>query len=62
VVEKLLAYALGRKLESFDRPTLNELTKQLIADDYRIQGLLKGIAHSYPMRFKRNAPIKALTN
>ncbi|HEX3132471.1 MAG TPA: DUF1592 domain-containing protein, partial [Planctomycetota bacterium] len=59
VVEQLLAYALGRKLEPFDRPTVSELTRNLIADKYRVRGLVLGIAASYPMRFKRNQPITA---
>jgi len=57
MVEKLLAYALGRKIELHDRPTITELTKNLIKDQYRIQGLLFGIAKSYPMHFKRNQPV-----
>ena len=55
LVEKLLAYALGRKIERFDRPTVSELTAALQADGWRINGLLRGIARSYPMRFTRNA-------
>lgn len=59
VVEQMLAYALGRKLEPFDRPTVGELTRNLIADKYRVRGLVLGIANSYPMRFKRNQKILA---
>ena len=59
MVEKLLAYALGRKIELYDRPTVSELTKNLITDQYRIHGLLIGIVKSYPMNFKRNQPITA---
>lgn len=58
-VEQMLAYALGRKLEPFDRPTVNELTKNLIADKYRVRGLVLGIAASYPMRYKRNQSVLA---
>ena len=59
VVEQLLAYALGRKLEPFDRPTVSELTKNVIADQYRVRGLILGIASSYPMRYKRNQRVLA---
>ena len=55
LVEKLLAYALGRKVERFDRTTVSELTAALQADGWRIKGLLRGIARSYPMRFSCNA-------
>jgi hypothetical protein len=57
VVEQMLAFALGRKLEPFDRPTVNELTRNVIQDQGRVRGLVVGIANSYPMRFKRNQPI-----
>ncbi len=57
VVEHLLAYALGRKLEPYDRPTVNELTRNALADHGRVRGLVIGIANSYPMRFKRNQPV-----
>jgi Protein of unknown function (DUF1592)/Protein of unknown function (DUF1588)/Protein of unknown function (DUF1585)/Protein of unknown function (DUF1595)/Protein of unknown function (DUF1587)/Planctomycete cytochrome C len=60
VIEKMLAYALGRSADKFDRPTLNELTKALAADNYRARGLILGIATCYPMRNKRNQPVTAI--
>ena len=60
VVENMLAYALGRVVEKFDRPTLSELTKALAADNYRVRGLILGIATSYPMRYTRNQPVTAI--
>ncbi len=57
VVEQLLAYALGRKLEPYDRPTVSALTRNAMQDQCRIRGLVLGIANSYPMRFKRNQPV-----
>lgn len=57
VVEQMLAYALGRKLEPYDRPTVSELTRNALSDHGRVRGLVIGIANSYPMRFKRNQPV-----
>lgn len=47
-VEQLLAYALCRKLERFDRPTVDALTKQIVETDGTWRDLIHGIANSLP--------------
>ena len=37
LVENMLTYALGRGLEAYDYCTVEEIRKQLVANDYRIQ-------------------------
>ncbi|MGB0774692.1 MAG: DUF1592 domain-containing protein, partial [Akkermansiaceae bacterium] len=47
---KMLAYALGRPLEYYDEPVINDLLKKLRADNYRIQSLIVAITESHPFQ------------
>ena len=57
VVERLLSYALSRGLERHDRATVRQITKNIAADGYRAQTLIREIALSLPFRYKRNPTI-----
>jgi hypothetical protein len=46
VTEKLMAYALGRRIEYYDRPTIREIVRKAAAGDYRWSSLTLGIAQS----------------
>jgi hypothetical protein len=46
VAEKLLAYALGRRLDYNDRPTLRKIVRDATANDYRWSSLILGIVKS----------------
>jgi hypothetical protein len=46
VTEKLLAYALGRRLEHFDRPAVRQIVRNAAAQDYRWSSILLGIVQS----------------
>ncbi len=46
VTEKLLAYALGRRLEFYDRPTVRKIVRDAGAHDYRWSALILGIVES----------------
>lgn len=59
VTSRLLSFALGRGLEFYDRPTVNELMKGLDQNGYKIQPLIVGIAKSFPFRYKRNQPVSS---
>ena len=54
VVEKMLAYALGRQLEYYDEPAVRKIIAALEADDYRFQTLLHGVVTSFPFHYKKN--------
>ena len=54
--EQLLSYALGRKLEYFDVPVVDQIVDRTIEDDYRISRLILEIAQSYPFRNARVQP------
>ena len=53
LVEKLLAYALGRRLEGYDEIVVDNLTQAVAEDGYRMQTLIKGVVTSYPFMHHR---------
>ena len=53
LVEKLLAYALCRKLEGYDEIVVDELMKGIAEDDYRMQTLILAVVTSYPFTHQR---------
>jgi hypothetical protein len=46
LTEKLLAYALGRRLEYYDRPAVRQIVRAAAAHDYRWSSLILGIVKS----------------
>jgi hypothetical protein len=56
LVERTMAYALGRGLEFYDAPTVQQITTKLLATDCKAETLLIEVAQSYPFRYRRNAP------
>ena len=56
--EKLLAYALGRRLESYDRPVVRKIVRDAEAGDYKWSSLVLGIVKS-PAFLQRAAPSAA---
>jgi len=46
VTEKLMAYALGRRLEFYDRPSVRQIVRAAAADDYHWSSLILGIVKS----------------
>lgn len=60
LVEKLLAYALGRKLEGYDEIVVDDLMIELAADGYRMRSLIDGIVTSYPFTHRRIEVLRRL--
>jgi hypothetical protein len=56
--EKMLTYALGRGLEAYDRPAVDELVRETAAGDNRFQAVVFGVVHSLPFQ-QRYAPGEA---
>jgi len=46
VTEKLMTYALGRRLEYYDRPAIRKIVRDAAASDYRWSSLVVGIVKS----------------
>jgi len=53
LVEKLLAYGLGRRLEGYDEIVVDNLVNEIAGDGYRMQTLIKGVVTSYPFTYRR---------
>ncbi len=50
VTEKLLTYALGRRLEYYDRPTVRRIVRDASARQYHWSALIQGIVESPTFR------------
>jgi len=48
VTEKLLSYALGRRLEYYDRPAVREIVRRAATHEYRWSSIILGIVESSP--------------
>ena len=46
VTEKLMAYALGRRLEYYDQPAVRQIVREAAAEDYRWSSIIEGIVQS----------------
>jgi mono/diheme cytochrome c family protein len=53
LVERLLAYALCRRLEGYDEIVVDGLMQEIAADAYRMQTLIGAIVTSYPFTHRR---------
>ena len=46
VTEKLMAYALGRRVEYYDRPSVRKIVRDAATSDYRWSSIILGIVRS----------------
>jgi hypothetical protein len=51
--EKLLTYALGRRVEYFDMPAVRTIARDAARDGYKFSALVTGIVKSAPFQMKR---------
>ena len=52
--EKLLTYAIGRRLEYSDAPAVREILRQAASNDFRLaSGIILGVVHSTPFQMRR---------
>ena len=56
MTEKLLAYALGRRIEYTDRPAVRGIVRAAAASDYRLSDIVLGIVRSPAFQMRRAAP------
>jgi hypothetical protein len=54
VTEKLLAYAIGRGPEYYDRATVRDITRAAAFENYRWSSIIVGIVQSTPFRKRRS--------
>ena len=51
--ENLMAYALGRRVEYYDMPTVRQIVREAAANDYRVSSFVLGVVGSPPFRLAR---------
>ena len=52
IAEKLLTYALGRNVESFDMPAVRAIVRGSAADEYSFESIVIGIVESIPFQMR----------
>ena len=55
--ENLLAYALGRRVEAHDQPTVRTIARAAEADGYRMSAFILGVVRSDAFQMKREQPM-----
>jgi Protein of unknown function (DUF1592)/Protein of unknown function (DUF1588)/Protein of unknown function (DUF1587)/Protein of unknown function (DUF1595)/Protein of unknown function (DUF1585) len=55
--ENLLAYALGRRTEDFDQPTIRAIARAAEANEYRMSSFILGVIKSDAFQMKRVEPV-----
>jgi hypothetical protein len=58
VTEKLLTYSLGRGLERFDRPTVDAISRNVAAHDYKFSALVMEVVKSTPFQMRGMEAVK----
>jgi hypothetical protein len=53
VAERLMAYALGRGIEYYDRPALRRILRESRRDRFRWSSVIMGIVSSTPFQMRR---------
>ena len=51
--ENLMAYALGRRVENYDQPTVRAIARDAAANGYRVSSFILGVVNSNAFRSKR---------
>ena len=59
--ENLMAYALGRRVETFDQPTVRAIAKKATADGFRMSSFIMGVIKSDAFQKKRVEPAPTTT-
>jgi hypothetical protein len=54
VAEKMLVYALGRRVESYDFPAVRKIVREAARQDYRWSSLILATAKSTPFQMRRS--------
>jgi hypothetical protein len=52
--EKLLIFALGRGVETYDAPAIRQVVRRAQADNYRFSSLILGIVNSTPFQMRKS--------
>ena len=58
----MMAYALGRRVEYYDMPTVRRIVEEAEANDYRVSSFIKGVVNSDAFRMKRIAETETVVS
>ena len=54
--EKLLTYALGRGMESYDAPAVRHILRESEKDDFRLSSVILAVVNSQPFQMRKSLP------
>jgi hypothetical protein len=54
IAEKLLIYALGRRIEYYDAPAVRTIVRDARARDYRLSSIILGVVKSQPFQMRKS--------
>ena len=54
VIEKLLTYSVGRRMEYYDQPAIRKIAAAAASDDHRWSSIVLGIVKSVPFQMRRS--------
>ncbi|MEO0330779.1 MAG: DUF1588 domain-containing protein, partial [Bacteroidota bacterium] len=54
LAEKMFTYAIGRRIEFVDEPTMQRLTNTLLNSHFNTEEFIMELVYSYPFRYKIN--------
>jgi hypothetical protein len=57
--ENLMAYALGRRVEDFDQPTIRAIARDASDNGYKFSSFVNGVVNSPAFRERRIEPVSA---
>ena len=57
--ENMMAYALGRRVEDYDQPTVRAIARDAESNGYRVSSIIMGVVNSSAFRSKRADPVAA---
>jgi hypothetical protein len=60
--ENMMAYALGRRIEYYDKPTVRAIAKDAEANDYRMSSFIMGIVNSPAFQMKAASTVADQAN
>jgi hypothetical protein len=53
LIEKIMTYAMGRGMQTYDNRTIDQINKDLAADGYKFQTLIYDVVRSLPFQSRR---------
>jgi hypothetical protein len=60
--QNLMAYAIGRRVEYFDQPTIRAIVREAAENDYRMSSFVLGVVNSDAFRMQRAGPVADADN